>query len=677
MKVKLMRRVDDRFQWALLLTTLLAWQVSLSGTTVGAVSDLDLRVLESDHRDTLYNYLLQLSASQDEARSLELKKAVLSTETFQAYQRNRHQAYRDLLGPLPDRTPLEARVTGQVVGDGFRIEKVLYESVPQHRVTALLYLPTEGTPPFPAVLFACGHSDNGKAFPAYQIAAMLLARNGFVVLSYDPISQGERVQLPDAPRYGTTTHTLLNMGARLVGRSTVWYEAWDGIRGIDYLQSRPEVDRSRLIGMTGTSGGGTQTTFLMALDDRIGPAAPSCYIMQRTRKFASIGPADGCQHLPGEGAQGIDHIDYVLMRAPRPTVVLAATEDFFDIESTRQTCRDAVAGYAVLDAAERFEFLEADNQHGMHVEHRRAAVRWMRRWLTDRQEKIDEFEPSAYEDLAIQVTAAGQVGREFVDEVTVADLNLREAKRLVGARRRTWLGHSSVTQRALIMRLLGIRKELPALTWQATETLSESGMEIHKLVLQRADEPPTPALLMRPQGTASTRLPARIYVHPVGKQVEAGAGGRLQRDVAEGRIVLALDVRGWGETRDRGSKAKYHNHEHRTATVALHVGRPLLGQRVEDVLGAIEYLRARPDVDAQRIELEGVGRAGPVVLHAAVLDPGVASVHCSNWIESWISGVVAKPLQANVVDLVVPGVLQHYDLPDLVRLLGDRWQKRR
>ena len=96
-----------------------------------------------------------------------------------------------------------------------------------------------------------------------------------------------------------------------------------------------EVDKNQSIGMTGTSGGSTQTTFLMALDDKIGPAAPSCYTMQRTSKFRGrSGPADGCQHLPFEGQYGIDHIDYTLMRAPKPTAILAATKDFFEIDST-------------------------------------------------------------------------------------------------------------------------------------------------------------------------------------------------------------------------------------------------------------------------------------------------------------------------------------------------------
>ena len=172
--------------------------------------------------------------------------------------------------------------------------------------------------PGPVYCLHAATSANGKAHTAYQTACALMAQNGFVVLSYDPISQGERTQQPKARRYGTTTHTLLNHGSRLVGRSVVWYSAWDGVRAIDYLLSRSEVDRSRPIGMTGTSGGGTQTTFLMALDDRIGLAAPSCYTMQRTDKFTGkSGPSDRRQHLACEGLHGIDHIDYTLMRFPR------------------------------------------------------------------------------------------------------------------------------------------------------------------------------------------------------------------------------------------------------------------------------------------------------------------------------------------------------------------------
>ena len=354
-----------------------------AGQAMGQVDQpLDLQVLQGNQKQVLWDTLIAESQHLDQERAKHLSKALESPESLQQHLVALNNKYRKIIGTFPDKTTLNAQVTGRLNGTNYRVEKVLFESLPNHHVTALLYLPSKGNGPWPGVLFACGHSANGKAYPAYQTACALLAQNGFVVLSYDPISQGERTQQPKAQRYGTTTHTLLNHGSRLVGRSVVWYSAWDGIRSIDYLLSRPEVDKSKPIGMTGTSGGGTQTTFLMALDDRIGPAAPSCYTMQRTDKFLGhSGPADGCQHLANEGLNGIDHIDYSLMRAPRPTNILAATKDFFEISSTRETIRDAQSVFSVLGAPRRFSYYECKAEHGMHVGHRQEATRWMLQWL--------------------------------------------------------------------------------------------------------------------------------------------------------------------------------------------------------------------------------------------------------------------------------------------------------
>ena len=127
-------------------------------------------------------------------------------------------------------------------------------------------------PPFPGVIVPCGHAGEAKAYEAYQTMGALLALNGMAALVFDPIDQGERSQMPSAlPQIqGTTAHTMLGVGSILLGRSTARFEIWDGMRAIDYLQSRPEIDPNR-IGCTGNSGGGTQTSYLMALDDRIRP----------------------------------------------------------------------------------------------------------------------------------------------------------------------------------------------------------------------------------------------------------------------------------------------------------------------------------------------------------------------------------------------------------------------
>ena len=216
----------------------------------------------------------------------------------------------------------------------------------------MLYLP-EGKPPFPGVLVPCGHSANGKAAETYQRICILLAKNGMAAFCYDPIGQGERIQKLDADgkpaiREGSTTeHTMAGIGALLVGRQVASYRIWDGLRALDYLAGRPEIDPARL-GCTGNSGGGTMTAYLMALDDRIAVAAPSCYITSLERLFATIGPQDAEQNITGQVAAGMDHADYVTMRAPKPTLLSVGTRDFFDIQGSWDTFREVKLLYGRL-----------------------------------------------------------------------------------------------------------------------------------------------------------------------------------------------------------------------------------------------------------------------------------------------------------------------------------------
>lgn len=617
----------------------------------------------------LFDHLMDTCAMFDTVRAVRLRQA-LDNHQLATLQARLKRDFLKTLGEFPAvKAPLNAQVTGEVAGRGYRIEKVLLESHAKHHVTALFYLPAAESrwkAPFPGVLFACGHSANGKALPEYQEACALLARNGFAVLAYDPICQGERFQLRDAPRHGTTTHTLLNVGARLTGRSVVWYEAWDGIRAIDYLLSRDEVDARKPIGMTGTSGGGTQTTFLMAIDPRIGPAAPSCYTMTRTAKFRSdSGPADGCQHLPAEGALGIDHIDYTIMRAPRPTAILAGTRDFFDVRATRSAVRDAELVYRSLNFPTAFNFFESDTQHGMTAPHRMAAAEWMRAWLQDSNEPIEaiegEFEP--HSDETLRVTQSGQVIGDFSDERTVVDLSLGHAKDLSSARQ-TFSQRPANEQRQTVKRLLGLRLPLDDASIVRCGRIPHDTLIVDRLRIERPSELPIPAVLAVPKNAVDgQRLPAIILAHEDGHQhlIESG---EVESRANANQIVLAIDLAGFGETKDVGSAKKYYNHHHRVNTVALHIGRPMLGQHVEQVIAAANWLQSRDDVAANEgVHLVGSRYTSLAMLHASLFLEGVAEVETSESIRSWIDDVVRRPLVPERALYAVPGVLQHYDIP--------------
>src|SRR5262249_27871809 len=293
--------------------------------TAPVIAQDDLRVLpaSSEPRKMLYKFQLAEAQKLFDARRETIRglKTPADIAKRQEYLKTK---FLEALGGFPEKTPLTGKVAGEVKGDGSRVEKVIYESRQNPHVPANLYLP-DGKGPFPGVLLPCGHSANGKAADAYQRAAILLAKNGMAVLCYDPIGQGERYQLLDKPgkpavASSTSEATLVGIRALLGGKRTPTYRTRDGICSLDYLASRPEVDAKRL-GCTGNSGGGTLTAYLMALDERILCAAPSCYITSLERLFATIGPQDAEQNIAGQVAFGMEHADYLTLRAPRPTLM--------------------------------------------------------------------------------------------------------------------------------------------------------------------------------------------------------------------------------------------------------------------------------------------------------------------------------------------------------------------
>ena len=306
--------------------------VSLLTLAQPALAQQSLNVLPAEGdgiapRKMLYVFLQAQAQQYFDARRAEVA-SLKTPDDLKKRQERLKAKFLEALGDFPAKTPLNAKVISVEQRPGYRVERVIYESRPNHQVTATLYLPN-GKGPVPGVLMPIGHSSTGKAADYVQRGCILLAKNGIAALAYDPIGQGERRQLLDAQGKAaignsTSEHTMTGVGALLVGRNTASYRIWDGIRSLDYLASRPEIDAKRL-GCTGCSGGGTLTSYLMALDDRIVAAAPSCYITSLERLFATIGPQDAEQNITGQVAFGLEHVDFLTLRAPRPTLICAAT----------------------------------------------------------------------------------------------------------------------------------------------------------------------------------------------------------------------------------------------------------------------------------------------------------------------------------------------------------------
>lgn len=577
-----------------------------------------------------------------------------------AWQKQTRAACLDALGGFPERTPLNARVTGVIARDGYRVEKILFESRPCFYVTALLFLPDPGrfAPPYPGILIACGHSDSGKGLAIYQRGAVLASANGMAALIYDPIDQGERLQ--GGGNGNCAGHNRTGVSAALLGWNTASFRVWDGMRALDYLASRPEVDASRL-GCMGNSGGGTLTTYLSALDERIMASAPSCYISSLQQVCAALGPQDAEQNLFGQLAFGLEHSGWLLLRAPAATCVCAAQKDMFPIQGTYQTLAEVTSVYARVGAPERVMLAEYEGPHAWAEPLKVAGVRWMNRWMRPGSDLVlpPEKEMGIGPEDA-RVTEKGQV-LQIAGARSVYDLMRDEAARLSHVR----AGSAARELRGAVRSRAGIRevRALPVPVTVTRDVTPADGCVIRRVVLKQESGLDLPAALLMPDTPAGTPV---LVVDGLGKTNAAAGVTALLR---AGRPVLVADVIGFGET--QGAAHAFYGASSRDegpAVMAYLLGTSLVGMRAEDVLVCARWLSVTCGVAA--VDVRASNWAVTPALHAAVAEPQLfARVTLSDEPLMW-EEVVAQGVRHRFSD-VVHGGLKDYTLQELKRAVAD------
>ncbi|MCA9123873.1 MAG: acetylxylan esterase [Planctomycetaceae bacterium] len=690
--------------------------------TSAAVGEDELNVL-TDHPGKHLELLLKRQFNEQLDRRLAAYSELKSRADCERWQRERRGFFLRQIGGLPERTPLNARVVGALKGDGYRVEKILFESRPRHHVTANLYLP-EAAGPYPGVIVPCGHSHDGKAASGYQRMSILLARHGMAALCYDPIGQGERYQSLDFehdhetfesvsyrletphPRVQflcTTEHTLMGVSCILLGTNTAQFRIWDGMRAIDYLQSRDDILADK-IGCTGNSGGGTLTAYLMALDDRIVAAAPACYLTTFQRLIDTKGAQDAEQNIFGQIAVGMDEPDYVMMRAPKPTLICASTRDAtFDIGGTWDLFRQSKRFYARLGFPERVELNEADVPHGMYLQHREAIASWMHRWLLGQDKVIREVDPQTLPDPIsdeelraisegdwtakdLYCTPDGQV-LLMQGEKSVFQINADIEQALRAEREATWTTLNDEQRRELIRKTI-LGEELQTPTNSPDEaaiagdqhnkvktigTIQRDGYRIEKVVLVGNEhELALPGLLFVPETISKSPV---LYLDGNDMKAEAQPGGRCEQLAKAGHVVLSAELSGIGETETGHDKQDYgrgrFGRDVQEIYLAYLMGRSFVGMRSADVFRWSDYLSRYGSHDRPRaIQLIATDEATIPALHAAALEPmRFESVHLQRMVRSW-ADVVAAPESMNQLVNSVHGALRHYDLPELVELVG-------
>ena len=679
-----MERIASRFVLLFLIVS------AASAYNVFAQTELqaqDLRVikgtpLESTLQEMLFKYLLRQS-EQATAKRLARLNSVRSNPDFTNWQETNRKKFLDLIGGLPSkRSALNVRVVGEFARQGYLVRKVIFESLPGTYVTANLYVPTAGSPPFPAVLSPCGHSANGKAYAEYQHLFIGLVKRGYVVLTYDPMGQGERYQywdfLANRRRFDFNEHGMAGIQEYLLGQNFARYRIWDGIRALDYLTALPEVDPSR-IGVTGNSGGGTLTTFISMLDERVKAASIVTYITSIPKKIeARINDAetDPEQDVAGLLAVGIDHTEFVGMIAPRPVLIGAATRDFFPIEGTRQTFKELQELYARIGVPDRVKMVQFDHRHMYSQPLREATYGWFDRWLKGNQNDAREPGITAEAETALRCTPTGQVITSLGGD-RISDFNRVEADRLLGGieerRRAPAFGEALLSN---IRERLSLPPGPPQGSAHKVGETTSGNLAIEKILVESEPGIVVPTSVVVPKN-ASGRLPGVILLRD--REGEGDRPAFIEALARQGKIVAVADVRGFGETMSSKNVPErgivyFHPRDGMDADftyASFFLGRPLLGMRVADALEVSAYLRSRPDVDTRRIAVVGRGWAGVVALFAAALDPGIQAAAVEG-IPASYGEIARSEIYQQPVSLMLPDVLRDFDLPDVAGAVAPR-----
>lgn len=530
-----------------------------------------------------------------------------------------------LIGGLPAHpNSITAKQFGTLVGVGFRIEKLAYESLPGFWVTANLYVPANDSGPFPAVLLTPGHEATGKQ--SQYSWGVNFARNGIMALAIDPLGQGERLQYLGSDGKSTIggstgEHGEANIPAMLVGENIARYFINDSMRGIDYLVGRKDVDANR-IGAFGCSGGGTSTAYLAALDDRLKAVGVACYITSFQELLPSAtGVQEAEQSIPQFIEQGLDFGDWVEAFAPKPYAIISTTNDMFPFEGARHTYDEARRIFGIYGSEGNLQWITGPGGHGnlgpispailgFFLHHLKGAPAGDAAFTAER--------PTRAEDLQVTPTwqVSTSIGRETIASIVrthAADLPPQPA--------------SSQDIRAL------------------TRAAAVPGSNV--------------------QGRGSGRKPAILMLDS-----PEHAAPELDRLTRSGWVAIALQPTP-APPGTEGLKSPYLGSFNLLSLRAFLVGKTIVGMQIDDAIRAVDSLAGRADVDVSRIAIYGNGPLGIVALHAAVLDSRIRSVIVESTLVSYRMAL-DQPLHRNISEVMIPGVLRKYDVGNLVIAIAPR-----
>lgn len=638
--------------------------LTLAAASLAARADVQYRT----YARCLPDYLSRLAREAYEKRNIEVAK-LTKPAAIRARQAWVRETFWQLVGGQPERTALNTKVVGSFDRPAYRVEKLIYESQPGLFIPANLYIPKAHKPPYPGVLFQLGHSLNGKAAEPYQKCCQGLAQLGYLVLAFDTMGQGERTYYPKPggtlTRLGSADdeHTRPGKQMLLVGDTATRMQTWDAVRSLDVLASHPLVDPKRLAS-TGQSGGGTLTMFLMAVDERLAAAAVSS---GNTENFAceDFNPPgsvdDAEQNFIGSGPLGFDRWDTLYPIAPKPMLVAVSARDFFGTYSPRYLSNGRLefsrlkSVYRVLGRENDLQWYETPLPHALSHDMRLQVYNFFEKHLHGSDKTVAEPPVKPEPDEQLYVGASGNVVRDFASKTPL--ILARERRISSKPTNLVDLVKANLPQAGIALTVLSrARGEVASV--EAVEIPVTTDVWLPGYIYMPRTQPRTVIVPLEPRG-----------------RYARWREGELHHKLAEaGHAVAAFDIRGIGDLwpevgRGNPFYTRRHAEEDSYAWASLILGKPLLGQRVTDILAISQALRNH--VRDVRIVIAALDHLTVPALFAAAIDPKITTLYTARGLSSYASLLQSEDYTEPFVNFI-PDVLSKTDLPEVRKTIGGR-----
>ena len=638
----------------------------------------------NDPGSFLIDHYIQQADVHYELRNREIGQ-LKTKQDWQTRQSFVKEKLEHLIGPFPEKTALNPRITGVLQKDGYRVEKLVYESMPGFYVTGCVFIPDNLKGKAPAILNVIGHEQEGFRAELDQLVYLNLVKKGFIVLAIDPIGQGESVQFYDPEigfskvGYSVVEHCYAGNLTFLSGISLARYFTWNGVRGIDYLISRDDVDTDR-IGMTGFSGGGTVTSYVVAMDERIKVSVPCSWSTYSKSLTETKGTQDPDSFFYRGLEEGISFEDLLEVRAPVPTLMTFTSRDqYLSIQGARDAYQEAKEVYKTFGKEDNIQFVEDDYKHWLTPKIRLAIYSFFMKHLNVMGDPAEtEVELLSKDEL--QVTPTGQVSTWLKTE-NVQSINAKETEAL--------LKDLDESRKDISDHLEKVKRKAIELSGFIQPTFTDGnpffngrylrdGYSVGKYAIEGEGDYVIPLLLFVPNSDQE-KFPAIIYLNPDGKAAEAGSGGEIEKLVKRGYVVAAVDVLGIGEVKNTATREGADDY------TGVLIGRSTPGIQAGDIVRVVNYLKHLEIVDSE-IGAIGIDEMCIPLLHAAAFEPLINNLTLIGSPVSYRSIVMNDMYKIGLVfndegfwhpweidfSWGVAGVLTAYDLPDLIGCLAPR-----